>query len=389
MPKAKYTKRKDGRYLTHVDGGHREDGSRIRITVSARTISELEEKIRQKKNEIEQNPFGTDREITFKQYSDKYLAEKEVSSTLRTYEMYDQILTKYGTELSDRKLWKISRQDIQRIINENQSKPRTCEKIKLVFNGIFKKALIDGIITRNPCIGLELPRYHADEKRPLTDSEKILLEAADLTDKQRVFVTLGQYYGLRKSEIIALKRDSFDFNENLLFVNHSTEFRHDKPYEKDTKNHESRTLKMIPAHAEMFYSFIDSLPDDGEPHLFRCEDHPGWMDQSSFRRMWSQIIAALNTTAAEMKLPKPQDLTCHVLRHEFCTNLYYMGIDLREAQKLTGHKTLTVLSDIYVHLDNAKRDPRDKMTAYYEQERIRRQKELEKIQSQNSQQLKS
>ena len=50
MPKAKYTKRKDGRYLTHVDGGHREDGSRIRITVSARTISELEEKIRQKKN---------------------------------------------------------------------------------------------------------------------------------------------------------------------------------------------------------------------------------------------------------------------------------------------------------------------------------------------------
>ena len=88
-----------------------------------------------------------------------------------------------------------------------------------------------------------------------------------------------------------------------------------------------------------------------------------------------------------MNLPKPQGLTCHVLRHEFCTSLYYMGIDLREAQKLTGHKTLTVLSDIYVHLDNSKRDPRDRMIEYYQQEELRQKKALESLKQKSLQQL--
>lgn len=64
-----------------------------------------------------------------------------------------------------------------------------------------------------------------------------------------------------------------------------------------------------------------------------------------------------------------------------------MGIDLREAQKLTGHKTLTVLSDIYVHLDNAKRDPRDKMIEYYQQEELRQKKALKALEKKKSQRL--
>lgn len=387
MPKAKYRKRKDGRYETKIDVGKDINGKRIREAVYGRTVQELENNIAELKHSLISKTYTKRSPITFEQYSDRFLKEKDVSSEKRTYEMYEQIVSKYGQDLSDRKLTAITRQDLQRIINENKSKPRTCEKIKIVFNCIFEKALLDGLIGKNPCKGLELPRYQAAEKRPLTDTEKILLKLTDFTDKQRAFLLIGQYYGLRKSEIIALRKDSFDFNKNLIYVNRATEYIHEKPREKDTKNHETRTLRLIPSHADQIRKYIQSLPKDSDPHIFRCEDTNDWMDQSSFRRMWNQIIMKMTETAKENGLPAPQNLTCHVLRHEFCTSLYYMGIDLREAQRLTGHKTLTVLSDIYVHLDNAKRDPRDRMIEYYQQEEIRQKKELERIISKNSQPL--
>lgn len=387
MPKAKYKKRPDGRYATHIDIGTDENGKRKRVTVYGRTIEEIDNKIMDLKQSLKNQTYVKDQKITFGKYSDQFLKEKEISSETRTAEMYLQIISKYGKDFTDRKIATITRQELQAVINQNKNKPRTCEKIKIVFNCIFSKAELDGIIGKNPCKGLSLPRYQAAEKRPLTDTEKILISNADLTEKQRVFLLIGQYYGLRKSEIIALRKESFDFIKGLLIVNRSTEFIHEKPREKDTKNHETRTLRMIPSHADQIRKYIESLPADNEPHIFRCEDTPAWMDQSSFRRMWDQIIKALNECATEMDLPKPQGLTCHVLRHEFCTSLYYMGIDLREAQKLTGHKTLTVLSDIYVHLDNSKRDPRDRMIEYYQQEELRQKKALESMKKKSLQQL--
>ncbi|MBR2759732.1 MAG: site-specific integrase [Solobacterium sp.] len=387
MPKIKFTRRKDGRFCTCVDTGKTENGKRQRVMLYGRTAQELENKVSELKQSLKQQTYVKEQKITFGQYADQFLKEKEVSSERRTAEMYSQILSKYGEDFRNMKITSITRQDIQKLINENKEKPRTAEKIKICFNCVFSKAELDGIIGKNPCKGLSLPRYQPSEKRPLTDAEKILLRNADLTEKQRAFILCGQYYGLRKSEIIALRKDSFDFDKGLLIVNRSTEFRHEKPFEKDCKNHESRTLRMLPSHAEQIQKYIQSLPDDQETHIFRCEDNDNWMDQSSFRRMWNQILKALNDCASEMDLPKPQGLTCHVLRHEYCTNLYYMGIDLREAQKLTGHKTLTVLSDIYVHLDNAKRDPRDKMIEYYQQEELRQKKALKALEKKRSQRL--
>lgn len=42
---AKYTKRADGRYCTHVDLGYNDCGKRIRKTLYGKTIKELDEKV--------------------------------------------------------------------------------------------------------------------------------------------------------------------------------------------------------------------------------------------------------------------------------------------------------------------------------------------------------
>lgn len=44
--------------------------------------------------------------------------------------------------------------------------------------------------------------------------------------------------------------------------------------------------------------------------------------------------------------------TYHQLRHTYVCMLHKAGIPVKEAQYLTGHKTLNVLLNIYTHLDD-------------------------------------
>lgn len=372
---AKYKKRSDGRYCTHIDIGTDANGKRIRQTVYGRTIAEVDQKISEIKVSVSQRTHVSNRKVTFKEYTDQFLRTAKISKEPRTYEMYEEIIRKYGADLNDIPLLDIERNDLQRIIDENASKQRTCQKIRVVFNVIFKTAQADSLIYKNPCINLQTPKYQSCEKRPLTETEKILLREADFTDQQKAFITLGQYYGLRREEICALKKESFDFKTMTLHVDHACVFLKGRPYERDTKNHESRTLKIFPMHEVMFRNYIDSL-EGPEPHIFRKKDG-SWITVDSYRSMWDQILKKMDKKADELKLPHPEGFTCHVLRHEFATSLYYAGIPALEAQKLTGHKSLSVLTQIYTHLDDQKRDPRDQLLSYYEkmeeQERNRTQ----------------
>ena len=47
--------------------------------------------------------------------------------------------------------------------------------------------------------------------------------------------------------------------------------------------------------------------------------------------------------------------TPHCLRHTYATLLYSAGVDLLTAKAMFGHADVTVLLDIYTHLDNTKK----------------------------------
>ncbi len=65
MPKAKYRKRKDGRYETKIDVGKDAYGRRIRETVYARTIEEIENKIAELKHSINAKTYVKKNTTTF------------------------------------------------------------------------------------------------------------------------------------------------------------------------------------------------------------------------------------------------------------------------------------------------------------------------------------
>lgn len=45
------------------------------------------------------------------------------------------------------------------------------------------------------------------------------------------------------------------------------------------------------------------------------------------------------------------NITPHVLRHTFCTNMQQAGIDVKSLQYMMGHSNASVTLDVYSHVD--------------------------------------
>ena len=87
--------------------------------------------------------------------------------------------------------------------------------------------------------------------------------------------------------------------------------------------------------------------------------------KSSARRFWLGILQCI-----QKPLPNGQAyceekdirnntlfyVTPHILRHTYCTNLYYAGIDLQSASKLMGHSSIEITDSVYTHLDTSYAD---------------------------------
>lgn len=54
-------------------------------------------------------------------------------------------------------------------------------------------------------------------------------------------------------------------------------------------------------------------------------------------------------------------LTPYVFRHNYCTELYYSDISLKEAQRLMGHSDYNMIMKVYSHLDEKKENTKNKL----------------------------
>lgn len=49
-------------------------------------------------------------------------------------------------------------------------------------------------------------------------------------------------------------------------------------------------------------------------------------------------------------LPLAPDFVPYMFRHTYCTDLQKKGIDIRTAQKLMGHSSISITAEIYTHV---------------------------------------
>lgn len=353
---ADYKRRPDGRYEKKISIGYI-NGKIKRKTVYGYTKDELIANIEEIQSLIK---LGIDltKNVMFYDYKNLWLETKKLSVTYNTYRMYKIVLDNYTGSIDHKELRKIDRSDIQLIINENSDKGRTCEQILLALKQIFENAIDDNLIVKNPCRRIVLPKYEKKRRRALTEVEDIITDTVELTDREKMFLMVIKYGGLRKQDALALTKQDFNFNKRIIKVNKAVEYRNNKAYIKSTKSkYGDRFVPILENCITFFKYYLSNLTND---YLFTSMISGELISAQSYKTMWESIRKKMTRTAKELNLENNFDaseLTAYIFRHNFATMLYYAGVSIEEAKLIMGHHSITMTLDIYTHLD------RDKMQA--------------------------
>lgn len=380
---AKYKKRPDGRYATSAIIGYDEKGKPKRKVIYGRTIMELDKKVADFKSLQNKGIVIDDGGMTVQQWSEKWLELYKADKAYNTYMMYKRTVDNHITpNLGTIRLSALKKHQIQELLNNivQCGHQRTAELVKLTLHQIIQQAIIEEYIYKDVTVGLSLPKKEKSEKRALTDAEKALIQKADLTPKERAFIDLLYYTGVRRGEALALMVSDIDFvnkkvkiNKNLVMKDKTSEIKQSPKTEAGNRE--------IPMPDKLFHSLKKYASSITSLYLFTMQNGE-LMTSSSFRRFWDNILDKLNIAAGgekytrtDLQKDKEQkpirlianDITPHMFRHTYATNLYYAGIDIKTAQMLLGHSSIQMTMDVYTHLDNTKvLSAGDKLNAFFD-----------------------
>lgn len=352
---ARYKKSSAGYYHTGVTIGYDENGRMVRKWLSAKTIAELDKKVADLKLAIGSGNNLIEEDVRFGAYALMWLNTYKASRGLNTRAMYQNLLKLHFKSIDDLKIKDIRPMNLQALINATAAFPRICSQMRMCLRQIFKQAIVDGIIVKNPADSLELPRTVKKERRALTEEEKNAIKRADFTDRERALVMIAYGCGLRPAEIYALTWQDIDFKSGVIRVNKSLVFDNGRPTVQHPKTNTSiRDVEAPRIVLEALHAFRGA---NISPILF-CSRNGGYKYKKSYETEWKNIKQKI-----EDVLGHETDLTLYYFRHNYCTALYYSGVSLKEAQRLLGHSSYEMIMKVYAHLDATKEDTRAKLNA--------------------------
>ena len=369
MPKAKYKKRSDGRYLKQMIVGIKDDGSYAIKNIYGRTIEELERKIDFFKEDIKNGVNLPEKKTTLGQWAYTYceLFKKDNEFTRNLIERH---IIPWGCSKKD--IRKIQLKELQTFLN-SKGKTRTAELLRSAFVDIYEKAVDYSLVSKNIAAKLAPIGYKAAQKRTLTELEEKAILTADLAPDERAFIYLSLFAGLRRGEALAQIKTgnecTIDLSHGLITVCRTVIYKPNgnkailKPTPKtDASN---RTNPIITPLKEALQACM--AIDNNAPYLF-VNSLGELHSHSSYDRLWERIIRKLNAAVGTPDNPEPiTDLRSHILRHTFATYLAAANVHPSITQKLMGHSSAKTTLDIYTHLSLYNRYVYSPIFKYYKE----------------------
>ena len=371
---AQYKRRKDGRYSTFVENGvDAETGKRIRVPVYGYSIQELEDNKAAVRDALNKGIYANDRGLTVgawcREYVDVYKAGK-VKSTINDY---NNIIKNHLSCVEDIRLQDLKKSDVQKCINNAEGKYDIQRRIKLLLNEALETAIEDGLIYKNVARKATVPKAPAAQSRALTERERKIIPKVEFTVKEKAFVYLLWYTGLRPEEARGLQVSDIDLRSNTISVNRVVVYPDKNQAHVEARAKTSAGVRTIPILSPLSAPLRDFLKE--VTGLFLFTDTKGSvMSYSAYRNFWRGIYNKINLAMGgtndrvvkkqKIKGIKATDLTPYVFRHEYATILYYSGIDIKEATRLMGHESTKLILEVYAELDAKKSNSTSKLESF-------------------------
>lgn len=209
-------------------------------------------------------------------------------------------------------------------------------------NQIFKLALEDEVISKNPMIHIKNLQHYTPRIEPFTSNEvlNILRYSSQFNKKYQLFIKLGFYTGMRTGEIISLKVNDINLKNKTISINSTrSRFGENKPKT-------IYSIRTIPIINLLYYPLEKYLQKyKNNIYLLETQYKKPYRDTNVFTdNYWKPTLKSLNLKYRRL----------YNMRHTYATNMLYQNLVTPvELAKLLGHSNPKMIYDVYVNYLNA------------------------------------
>jgi len=309
-------------------------------------------------------------------------------TTKGTYvKMYKQYIK---DDFGRRKIVDVKYSDVKKyyygLIVEKGLKATTVDHVHTILRPAFQMAVRDGLIRLNPTddVMAEIKRskfWEKPDRKSLTVKEQQVF--MDIFRNNPEFhgwlplITILLGTGVRIGELLAMSwTDTIEMENRIV---HVTRTFSDRPDEFNVCKKRIQSTKTeagtrdIPMVQEVFDAFLmeyefqkilgfcDEEIDGFKDFIFVSSNQkvllPGAVNRAIHSAVNWYNAKETKEAAAEGRVPflLPEDITCHILRHTFCTRLCENESNVKAIQVLMGHKDISTTMDIYADVTREKK----------------------------------
>ena len=309
------------------------------------------------------DPVG--KNITVNELVDRYLATKTgvkyntqmnynfVKNILKTHPFGDTKISRVKT--SDAKLFLIK---LQQEDGRGYSSVKT---IRGVLRPAFQMAVDDDVLNKNP-FGFQLAGVVVNDsvtREAITKEQmnKFLKFVHDdnVYCKYYEVIYILFHTGMRISEFCGLIISDIDLENNIVNIDHQLQRTSDMNYILDTTKTDAGTRK-LPITQDVADCFRAILEDRKKPKYEKMiKGHTGFLflDKNGNPEVamhWQHRLNHMVKRYNDIYRVQMPNITPHVCRHTYCSNMAKSGMNPKTLQYLMGHSDIAVTLNVYTHV---------------------------------------
>ena len=236
-------------------------------------------------------------------------------------------------------------------------KPNTVIHYHAIIHRALKYAVKTDLIDVNPADKVDRPKKNEFTGNFYSREEMNALFDAVRGNKIEIPVMLAAFYGLRRSEVVGLKWDAVDFEQNTLEIRHTVAtVRLDGKkviVESDTTKTKAskRTLPLVPVFRERLLA----LQEEQKENRKLCgrsynKKYDGYIcvDPMGNLLMPNALSDSFQLVLRDYNLRR---IRFRDLRHSCASLLLANNVPMKQIQEWLGHSDFSTTANIYSHLD--------------------------------------
>lgn len=239
----------------------------------------------------------------------------------------------------------------QNVLNQmsmGDYKDSTIKLARITMNVLFDDAVDNGLITKNPVtksVKVASDNEETSKRAMSVDEQKRFLEMAKDSSYFNQYLFVLQT-GLRTGELTALKWSDVDFENKVLHIRRTMDFRNNEWKISTTKTKNGK--RDVPLTQKAIEILSNLRKDNRKTNVIPMEYHDlVFLSKNGKPILNSAYNIILRRICEKSGIEK---FSMHELRHTFATRCIQSGMTPKTLQGILGHANISTTMDIYVHV---------------------------------------